>query len=93
MATIRAISLSSRSAAAAPCTRRALGAELGVKKVVIPRAAPVFSAWGMMMSDLRRDYFITRLIETAGVESSAVVAALTALIEEAAQRAMDQFRG
>ena len=69
----------------------ALGAELGVKKVVIPRAAPVFSAWGMMMSDLRRDYFITRLIETAGVESSAVAAALTGLIEEAAQRARDQF--
>ena len=38
----------------------ALGAELGVKKVVVPRGAPVFSAWGMMMSDLRRDYFVTR---------------------------------
>src|SRR5690606_10828600 len=37
----------------------ALGQELGVKKVVVPRGAPVFSAWGMMMSDLRRDYFIT----------------------------------
>ena len=35
----------------------ALGAELGVKKAVIPLSAPVFSAWGMMMSDLRRDYF------------------------------------
>ena len=29
-------------------------------KVVIPRAADVFSAWGMLMSDLRRDYFVTR---------------------------------
>jgi N-methylhydantoinase A len=28
---------------------------------VIPRAAEVFSAWGMLMSDLRRDYFVTRL--------------------------------
>lgn len=69
----------------------ALGVDLGVKKVVIPRAAPVFSAWGMMMSDLRRDYFVTRLIETDGVESPAVAAALAELIEEVAQRARDQF--
>lgn len=40
----------------------ALGQELQVKKVVVPAAASVFSAWGMMMSDLRRDYFVTRLI-------------------------------
>jgi N-methylhydantoinase A len=49
----------------------ALAQELGVKKVVIPAAAAVFSAWGMMMSDLRRDYFITHLadlIEGAGAE-------------------------
>src|SRR5215469_2547946 len=57
----------------------ALGTELGVKKIVIPRGAPVFSAWGMMMSDLRRDYFITRLIETGGVDASAVAAALSVL--------------
>jgi N-methylhydantoinase A len=49
----------------------ALAQELGVKKVVIPAAASVFSAWGMMMSDLRRDYFITHLadlIEGAGAD-------------------------
>jgi N-methylhydantoinase A len=40
----------------------ALAAELGIRKVVVPRAAEVFSAWGMLMSDLRRDYFVTRLI-------------------------------
>ncbi len=40
----------------------ALAAELGIRKVVIPRAADVFSAWGMLMSDLRRDYFVTRLV-------------------------------
>ncbi len=43
----------------------ALASELGVKKVVIPAGAPVFSAWGMMMSDLRRDYFVTRLADLA----------------------------
>jgi N-methylhydantoinase A len=41
----------------------ALGVELGVKKVVIPAGASVFSAWGMMMSDLRRDYFVTKLAD------------------------------
>lgn len=41
----------------------ALGQELGVKKVVIPAGASVFSAWGMMMSDLRRDYFVTHLVD------------------------------
>ncbi|WP_136656259.1 hydantoinase/oxoprolinase family protein [Nitratireductor sp. XY-223] len=41
----------------------ALAAELGVKKVVVPAGASVFSAWGMMMSDLRRDYFVTRLVD------------------------------
>jgi len=40
----------------------ALASELGIRKVVIPRAADVFSAWGMLMSDLRRDYFVTRLL-------------------------------
>jgi N-methylhydantoinase A len=69
----------------------ALGMELGVKKVVIPRGAPVFSAWGMMMSDLRRDYFVTRLIETDG-EPHAVAAAIGWLLDEALERARGQFR-
>jgi len=30
--------------------------------VIVPRAADVFSAWGMLMSELRRDYFATRLV-------------------------------
>lgn len=52
----------------------ALAAELGVRKVVVPAGASVFSAWGMMMSDLRRDYFVTRLADlrqgsAAGIES------------------------
>lgn len=41
----------------------ALGQELQVKKVVVPAAAAVFSAFGMMMSDLRRDYFVTQLVD------------------------------
>lgn len=37
----------------------ALALELGVKKVVVPIASPVFSAWGMLMTDLRHDYIQT----------------------------------
>ena len=50
----------------------ALASELGVKKVVVPAGAPVFSAWGMMMSDLRRDYFVTRLIDLAEGSEGAI---------------------
>jgi N-methylhydantoinase A len=63
----------------------ALGQELGVKKVVVPRGAPVFSAWGMLMSDLRRDYFVTRLID----QSDDV--ALYELLGETMARARDTF--
>ncbi len=41
----------------------ALAQELGIRRVVIPPGAAVFSAWGMVMTDLRRDYFVTRLAD------------------------------
>jgi len=65
----------------------ALGQELGVKKVVIPAGASVFSAWGMMMSDLRRDYFVTRLatLETGAAEG------IEAAFAASEQQARDQF--
>lgn len=37
----------------------ALAKELGIKKVIVPVAASVFSAWGMLMTDLRNDYIQT----------------------------------
>ena len=50
----------------------ALAQELGVAKVVVPAGAPVFSAWGMMMSDLRRDYFVTRLMDLVATNATAM---------------------
>ena len=41
----------------------ALASELGIKKVVIPNNSGVFSAWGMLLSDLRRDYLQTKVVE------------------------------
>ena len=63
----------------------ALGKELGVKKVVVPRGAPVFSAWGMLMSDLRRDYFVTELMDADNAE------ALTSLLDRTEARAIADF--
>ena len=65
----------------------ALASELGIRKVVIPRAADVFSAWGMLMSDLRRDYFVTRLVTLN--ESNAT--RVDGLLREIEQLAAAQF--
>jgi len=65
----------------------ALGQELQVKKVVIPAAASVFSAWGMMMSDLRRDFFVTRLADLA--EGSGAI--IEGVFADAEKQALDTF--
>jgi len=65
----------------------ALAAELGVKKVVVPAGAAVFSAWGMMLSDLRRDYFITRLADL----NEGAAQGLEAIFAETEERALEQF--
>ncbi len=64
-----------------------LAAELGIRKVVIPRAADVFSAWGMLMSDLRRDYFVTRVLRVSETDAPK----LDGLLEEVAGAALEQF--
>jgi N-methylhydantoinase A len=65
----------------------ALARELGMRHVIVPRAAPVFSAWGMMMSDLRRDYFVTRVLRQNDLD------AVNALIGASVQEALSQFAG
>ncbi len=64
-----------------------LATELGIRKVVVPRTADVFSAWGMLMSDLRRDYFLTRLLRV----SEADAPKLDALLGEVASEAREEF--
>ena len=44
-----------------PMHAAALAEELGIRKIVIPLAAAVFSAWGMLMTDMRHDYIRTRI--------------------------------
>lgn len=67
----------------------ALAAELGMAKVVIPRAADVFSAWGMLMTDLRRDFYVTRLATLAADRAADV----DGWVREVEERALDQFAG
>ncbi len=40
----------------------ALASELLIPEIIVPINAAVFSAWGMLMSDLRRDYVRTRVV-------------------------------
>jgi N-methylhydantoinase A len=61
----------------------ALAAELSIEKVVIPYAAEVFAAWGMLMSDLRRDLFVTRIARFQP-ESAEAIGRAVAEIDQAA---------
>ncbi|MEA2277754.1 MAG: N-methylhydantoinase [Solirubrobacteraceae bacterium] len=45
--------------AAAPAHALAIAARLGAPKVIIPAASPIFSAYGLMMTDIRHAYEIT----------------------------------
>lgn len=63
----------------------ALARELGIKKVVIPNESGVFSAWGMLMSDLRRDYLQTQIVDVNADSVEHISSALEALEEQAYQ--------
>jgi N-methylhydantoinase A len=65
----------------------ALASELGLRKVVVPATASVFSAWGMLMSDLRRDYIVTRVLDFAPASAPAV----DSLMREIKARALAKF--
>ncbi len=61
----------------------ALAAELGMRHVVIPPHAAVFSAWGMLMIDLRRDLIRTRILPLDEGHAGEIAAIFTALEAEA----------
>jgi N-methylhydantoinase A len=46
----------------------ALARELRVRRAVIPSAPAVFSAWGMLMADLRNDYIRTMVVRTDQID-------------------------
>lgn len=45
-----------------PMFASSLAEELGIRKVIVPRVPGVFSAWGMLMTDLRHDFIRTKVV-------------------------------
>ena len=66
----------------------ALARELNIKKVVIPKQSSVFSAWGMLLSDLRRDYLQTQIVE---LEAPGAAAQLDEDIQQLEEKALREF--
>ena len=50
-----------------PMHAASLGRELGVKEIVIPRYPGYFSAWGMLVTEPRRDFVQTALIRASEI--------------------------
>jgi N-methylhydantoinase A len=65
----------------------ALARELNIKKVVIPKQSSVFSAWGMLLSDLRRDYLQTQIVELSAPGAAAQLDEELKQLEEKALQA------
>ena len=61
----------------------ALASELGIPRVIIPVNCSVFSAWGMLHCDIRRDHVLTRLTTLERAAAGAVVDAFAELAERA----------
>jgi len=62
----------------------ALAEELGVPKVIVPVNSAVFSAWGMLLTDLRRDYVQTHLVPLNEESGPAVLRQFRDMESEAA---------
>lgn len=67
---------------AGPLHACTLARELGIPVVVIPRLPGQFSAWGLLVSPLRRDYVQTLLRDYAAVSPAEVNSVLGALVRE-----------
>ena len=61
-----------------------LGRELGVKEIIVPLHPGLFSAWGMLVTEPRRDFQLTKLISSDDVSHLAILEIFNGLREEAA---------
>lgn len=60
-----------------------LARELQVSELIIPQHAGVFSAFGMLMSDVRRDYIRTNVLTLSENQKNAIVTIFNEIKEEA----------
>jgi N-methylhydantoinase A len=65
----------------------ALASLMKIRRVIVPPAPAHFSAWGMLMTDLRADWVRTRVLRSDQVE----VGILNGMWEELEQAALDYF--
>ncbi|EMA47187.1 hydantoinase/oxoprolinase family protein [Halobiforma nitratireducens] len=65
-----------------------LGRELSVKETIVPRAPGQFSAWGMLLTDLRRDYVRT-LVRSFEPDAADIVDDAFASMADRAREAFD----
>ena len=70
-----------------------LARELGIPRVIVPVNAAVFSAWGMLMTDLRRDILRTRLTRLVPGADPGPAPEVSAIFEELAHELGRQFAG
>jgi N-methylhydantoinase A len=63
-----------------------LARELKMRKVIVPRAPGQFSAWGMLMTDLRHDLIRTHVMPCARDRLAEIVETFASLEEEAHQQ-------
>lgn len=68
-----------------PMHAAALAKELNIRKVIIPNAASVFSAWGMLMTDLRSDDIQTYFAPLTAPDYDGINAAWETLEKKAVQ--------
>ncbi len=67
----------------------ALARDLNIPRVIIPPHSAVFSAWGMLMTDLRRDYLKTQLMRA---DESGIIH-LADAFKQIKLQALDDFEG
>jgi N-methylhydantoinase A len=63
----------------------ALARELRVKRILVPTEPAVFSAWGMLMTDLRNDYIRTRVVRTDQIEPAELSSIYAQMERQAAE--------
>jgi N-methylhydantoinase A len=75
---------------AGPMYAAFIAEELGMKRVVVPPLPGNFSAFGLLVADVRHDYVRSRLVATRDVRFDDVTAALRELSENARRRLRDE---
>jgi N-methylhydantoinase A len=63
----------------------ALARELRVKRILVPTEPAVFSAWGMLMADLRNDYIRTMVVRTDQIEPAELSSIYAQMERQAAE--------